>query len=172
MGETWCILRTAGRHTLALAQSLADEGFDVWTPAKVECRRVPRMNARREVRLPIMPGFVFASSRHLWTLFDKSEDPRTRFRFSLFRDCDRYPLVTDSELAYLRGLEHRLAKPKKAKRPIDPGTAVRVEGGSFGGLSGVVERSNRGETVVCFGGRWTVKVATPLLRRVEERKAA
>ena len=170
--DRWCILRCSGRPTLRLAASLAEDGFEVWTPSRTETRRVPRMNARREVTLPILPGFVFASAAHLWTLHDLAEDPKSRIAFSLFRYLDRFPLIADAELQHMRALEQRLARPRKAKRPLDHGALVRVEGGSFHGLSGVVQRSSRGETVVVFDGKWQVKVSTCSLKQMEDRRAA
>lgn len=69
----WCILRTAGRSTLPLAQSLGADGYDVWTPVETTTRRVPRMNAKRTIRLPIMAGFVFARARHLVDLMQLAD---------------------------------------------------------------------------------------------------
>lgn len=68
----WCILRCSGRHTMGLAESLAKDGFEVWTPIETVRIRVPRMNAKREVRLPIMPSYVFARARHLIDMLEMS----------------------------------------------------------------------------------------------------
>ena len=69
-GTDWFILRTAGRSTLSLAKTLAEDGFEVWTPARMQVIRVPRMNVRREVRLPLLPSFVFVRAPHLHDLLE------------------------------------------------------------------------------------------------------
>jgi hypothetical protein len=34
--KTWCILRTAGRNTIPLVETLNADGFTAWTPIEVQ----------------------------------------------------------------------------------------------------------------------------------------
>lgn len=173
MSDSWIILRVSGRHTLKLAQTLAEDGFDVWTPAEVRKIRIPRANVRRDVTLPIMPSYVFARSRHLVDLIQMSAQPFKPRRkanqpahadFSVMRFHDSIPTVADGHLQALRVLEAKRQPRKKAQR-LPKGMEVRVktEGGSFAGMQGKVERSDEQTTLVCFDSRMTVKIATSLL---------
>ena len=170
----WCILRVSGRKTIALAESLRMDGFDAWTPVETRTIRVPRLNARREVRLPILPSYVFARAEHLVDLLQMAALPVKPRRgaglrqpahpdFSVVHAFDRIPMVADRHLEGLRRIEKKRTPLRKAEKAFSPGLHVRVEGGSFGGMSGVVEKSDRGLTLVCFSDRFLVKVPTSIL---------
>jgi transcription antitermination factor NusG len=172
----WCILRTSGRTTLRLADTLATDGFDVWTPREVRKIRIPRANIRREATLPLMPSYVFARSHHLVDLLELAQmevKPRrgngwgepAHAGFSVMHWNDGIPLIADRHLDRLRLLEIKRTPRKKADRKFDRGVDVRVkiEGGSFAGMKGRVEKSDEGSTLVCFDERLTVKIATFLL---------
>jgi transcription antitermination factor NusG len=172
--DDWCILRCSGRHTLRLAESLAKDGYDVWTPKEERSIRIPRANARRKVELPIMPTYVFAKAHHLVDLLELAAMPVKPRRgaglreaahasFSVLHHHDKIPLIADKHFAQLRILEAKRAPLKKAKEPYTVGIGVKVAGGSFGGLKGKVERSDCKHTVVCFTDSFTVKIATSLL---------
>lgn len=184
----WLILRTSGRHTLRLAASLTEDGYEVWTPAEVRKIRIPRANVRREVTLPIMPSYVFAKSNHLVDLLQLSGQPSHAYAhvdFSVMRHGEHIPLVRDDSLRALRQLEAKRTPRKKADRIFGKGVdvQVKIEGGSFAGMKGRVEKSDALHTLVCFDDRLTVRIATCLLdedqlrndqpySRVEHRKAA
>jgi transcription antitermination factor NusG len=85
---------------------------------------------------------------------------------------ERIPFVGEEDLTHLRRIEAKRTPIPKAQKPLPVGLAVRVNGGSFGGMAGVVERSDRGKTLVCFNGRYTVRVATSLLSSSEEHRLA
>jgi hypothetical protein len=170
----WCILRTAGRSTLKLAETLAKDGFEVWTPIETKTVQVPRMNAKRKVTLPIMPSYVFARARHLVDLLDLAKMPVKPRRgagrmdpahasFSVLHAFGKIPLVADRHLSRLRELEQRTAPKPKADKPLKLGIGVRIKGGAAQGLKGTVERSNTLHTVVCINERYTVKILTSLL---------
>lgn len=178
MGD-WIILRTKGRQTLSLARSLAEDGFEVWTPARTKIIHIPKHNARREVTLPILASFLFARSAHLIDLLQLAELPVKPRRgaglrqpahpdFSVFHYGERIPLVSESELAGLRALEAKLAVPilKRKAKPYARGDLVRMDEGSFAGMTGVVQSSSRGVAEVCFGGRHTVKINAFILQPV------
>jgi transcription antitermination factor NusG len=190
----WVILRTSGRHTLRLAETLSEDGLEAWTPVETRNIRIPRANVRRTVQLPIMPSYVFARAHNLIDLIqlsalrpiprrvscrpcDRGEEWRPYHAdFSVMRYHDRIPVIADGHLQSLRTIEAKRA-PKKRGTPLMPGLSVRVkqEGGSFAGMKGRVERSDEGSTLVCFDNRLTVKIATALLDAseiVDLRKAA
>lgn len=185
--EGWIILRTKGRHTLSLAKSLAEDGYEVWTPSRTRNIVIPKANARREVTLPLLASFVFARSSHLIDLLQLAELPVKPRRgaglrqaahsdFSVFHDHDgrRIPIVSDRELENLRALEAKLAIPirKKKARAYAKGEHVRIDEGSFAGMTGVVKESNRGTAEVCFGGRYTVKISAFLLKPMADMARA
>lgn len=160
----WCILRTAGRLTLPLAESLASRGFDVWTPAEVKLGRARGRRGRAETRKPMMPTFVFARAGHLWSLVSLAEDPACPHEgFSVFRHLDRYPVIADAELEPLRMSEVR-AIPLDQLQTFERGERVLVPSGSFCGLGGQVVESNGRFTLVCFGGHMQVKISTFILQ--------
>lgn len=161
----WCILRTSSRHTIPLSEALADDGFEVWTPIETRVIRVPRNNVKREIRLPIMPSYVFARAHHLIDLFQRAELPIAP-RFSVMHAFgDQIPMVRDQHLLKLRELEIKKTPKRKAERTFDPGVIVRVGegGGSFSGMTGAVRKSDKGYTLVCFNDRYTIKINTLLL---------
>ena len=180
--SNWIILRTSGRTTLPLAETLSQDGFESWTPVEVRNIRIPRANVRRTVRLPIMPSYVFAKAEHLIDLIQlsgmrpiprrTSNRPADRTEewkpfhadFSIMHYHDRIPVISDGHLQSLRTIEAK-RKPREKAKPLPPGLTVRVktEGGSFAGMRGKVERSEEGTTLVCFDNRLTVKISTFLL---------
>jgi hypothetical protein len=187
--DDWFILRTAGRSTLVLANSLAEDGFDVWTPSRTQIIRVPRMNVRREIRLPLLPSFIFARSPHLHELLrlaQMEEKPRrdpnggrlsraAHRDFSVFHYLDRIPMVADAALDPIREKE-RQAIPRKDAPRFDRGAKVRVKSGAFEGLKGRVERCKSGYALVIFTDfRNPVNIPTWLLKEdqlfTEERAA-
>jgi transcription antitermination factor NusG len=159
-GKDWFILRTAGRSTLLLASTLAEDGFEVWTPERRETIRVPRMNVRREIRLPLLPSFIFVRAPHLHDLLrlaQMEEKPRrghggqrpAHRDFSVFHYLDGIPMISDASLDPLRVKEAE-AVPKKDAPRFDRGAKVRVKSGAFEGLKGKVERCKSGYALVIF----------------------
>lgn len=171
----WCILRTSGGRTLALAASLAEAGYDVWTPTDVIHRRRPRSRETIEITVPIMPTFVFARKRHLHALAMVRELPISPHPpFSIFRYAgDNTPCVSDSEIAGARAEEAKAkqrsdrAAAKAHRRTFPIGTKVAVKDGAFVGLEGLVEGGDGRFALVTFGGTISLKVATILLTSEE-----
>ena len=174
----WFILRTAGRSTLLLAKTLAEDGFDVWAPSRTQTIRVPRMNVRREVKLPLLPSFVFARVPHLVELLELAQMPVKPRRgsgwgrpahngFSVFHYLDAIPVLTDIHLEPLRLAERKTIQRKDAPR-FDRGAMVRANAGVFEGMRGKVERCRSGKAIVVFEGgskRW--EIPTFLLSETE-----
>jgi transcription antitermination factor NusG len=177
-GTDWFILRTAGRSTLPLAKTLAEDGFEVWTPVRTQTIRVPRMNVRREVKLPLLPSFVFVRAPHLCELLElanMAEKPRrgtgwgrpAHRDFSVFHYLDRIPILPDIHLEPLRYAE-RKAIPRKDAPRFDRGAKVRANAGVFEGMHGKVERCRSGKAIIVFEGgskRW--EIPTFLLSETE-----
>lgn len=170
----WCILRTNKRHTLKLAESLAKDGYEAWTPAETKSVRVPRANARRQVRVPILPGFVFARAEHLIDLIQLAAMPVKPRRgeglrdpahadFRVMRCFGKIPTIEDCDLASLRRLEEKRTPRKRAAYSFPQNAAARVKEGVYGGLTGIVDRSNPKETVLRFDAGWPVHIPTSLL---------
>ena len=168
--SNWCILRTAGRHTLTLADNLAHDGFDAWTPSRREKIRKTRWNASREVRVTLLPTFVFANASHLWTLVEKAQEPSARF--SVFRYLDRFPVIADHTLEPLRMAEKPAPIRRKFAR-FPPATHVRINGGSFEGHVGIVDRSDESSAWVwlcLFGRHWRAEIPAFLLQPIRANR--
>lgn len=166
-GKDWCILRTSGPRTLAVARSLATAGYDVWTPSQVSSRRRPRSKVAVEYEAPILPTFVFARADRLIDLLRVTSLPiNPHPAFSVFRFHDRAPLIADAEIEGLRQYERRcneLAQRKRAKahrREFSIGENVSVQDGAWQGLSGIVEGGDGKQARVSFGGSLSVTIAT------------
>lgn len=174
----WIILRTAGRSTLVLAKTLEQDGFDVWTPSRTQTIRIPRMNVRREVTIPLLPSFLFARSGHLFDLLQLEKMPMKTRRivgirepqyhrdFHVFRYLDSIPMIADKHLDPLRDKE-REAIPKKSRPRFDRGTDVLVNNGAFQGLKGRVERCRSGYALVIFTD-WKRPVQIPTFLLAED----
>jgi|SRR5689334_11957452 len=172
--DSWCILRTAGRSTMKLAETLAKDGYEVWTPIETRMVRQPRANARREVRLPIMPTYVFARASHLVDLLQLAAMPVKPRRgaglkeaahssFTVLHAFGRIPLVAERHLSELRRLEAKRTPIKRAAYSFPRNASAKVKDGAFGGLVGVVVRSTPKSTVLRFGGGFPVEIPTSLL---------
>lgn len=171
----WCVLRTSGKNTLRLANSLANAGLQVWTPIEERMIRVPRANVRRPITLPIMPSYVFARSTHIIDLIQIIERKKRlecdHPDFSLFHYADRIPIIADELLNGLRTIEQkRIPRKKSVKLPVGLQVKVGEAGGSFAGMQGRVERSGEDYTMVCFDRRMTVKISTYLLTENDIRQ--
>ena len=171
--DRWCILRTSAARTLRLAVSLAAADFDVWTPRRTERRRLPRgRKGYREIVMPIMPTFVFASADQVADLHAAIVMPGSPHPpFSLFRYAGRVPLVEERDIAALRQAEERAQREVlKSTRHVFPvGAHVRVPEGAFAGMNGIVETSDGRHALVCFEGSFRVRIAAWLLREDEVR---
>lgn len=173
-GKQWCILRTSGRTTIGLAETLAKDGFDVWTPIETRTIRVPRANAKREVRLPIMPSYVFAASNHLADLIQLGSMPVRPRRgaglldaahaaFHVLRCFGGIPIIADTHLASLRRLEAKRTPVRRAPYAFPKDSKARVRDGVFGGMTGVVVRSTPSCTLIDFGYAFPAQIPTSLL---------
>lgn len=179
----WCVLRTSAPRTLSVAASLAEAGFDVWTPRLIIKRRRPRSKATIEIAAPIMPTFVFvrahqmAELRAVLTLPINPHPP-----FSIFHHAGRIPVLGDGQMLSLRAEEdrearrHRAEKEKaersalRASAPVPPiGTEVRIGEayeGAFAGMTGIVAAERGRAAVIDFGGRINLTVDAYLLETI------
>src|SRR5689334_7693595 len=165
MAKRWIILRTSGRCTLPLAASLKRDGYDVWTPVHVRRVRLPRHNVRRVIMEPLLKGFVFAASGQMGELALLSHTLSRHAKFSVVREFGEIAEVADRQLDGLRWIEGRVnVAAKKTEQAIPIGVEVKVGSGLFGGMTGVVRRSKRGLTLVCFNDRYSAEIPTSLLK--------
>jgi hypothetical protein len=171
----WCILRTAGRSTLALTSSLAADGFDVWTPCRAMKIRKPRWNAHRDVTVPLTASWVFAGAHHLVDLLNLAEQASQHRRgagcrlpahpdFSVFHHLDRIPLIADRDLDPLREEANAAPRSLELRDIYRKGDRVRVTSGIFGDMAGYVERPEGILTLVRFGAKLRVKLSTFILK--------
>lgn len=184
-GTDWFILRCAGRSTLALAKSLADDGFEVWTPARTQRVLVKQTKQTKEVRVPMLASFIFAKADHLHDLLalskrqlkarrvtkpirrDEPNEPRYHRDFTVFHAFGQIPFVTDADLEPMRAKE--IAQVPRSQAPqFSRGTRVRAHGSAFEGLKGKVERCKSGYALVIFDDwKRPAKIPTFLLREVD-----
>jgi transcription antitermination factor NusG len=163
--ENWCILRTSGRKTILLADSLKRHGVEAWTPREIRKQRLPRSRAVEERTIAIMPTFVFARASHLGYLANETQNyksPHPQFSVQLYQN--RFPLIADGELRALRDAERKTIPLEKVSG-YNPGDIVRIGQGGFAGLSGIVQTSDGKHTMIAFSGsKLAVKISTLLLR--------
>ena len=123
----WCILRTSGGKTLALAASLTVAGVEAWTPKRTFKRPMPGkrpdQHGRRpmiEIDAPILPTFVFARAVHVDRLMGLAADPASLLpAFSVFTHAGRAPEVGDHAVAGLRQAERDAEEAIQAIRDAD-----------------------------------------------------
>lgn len=161
---SWCILRTSARHTVRLAETIAKEGVEAWTPTVVSRPNLPKRRARVTLREPILPRFVFASADSLPQLLALSHAPLAGF--TILRHGERIAIVAEASLGPLRKHEDaleraRLLSLRKAEKrdPLPIGAEVLVPGDAWRGLKGTVVRSDSNKTVIALG-KWSVEVET------------
>ena len=164
----WCILRTSGGKTLALANSLGEAGFEVWTPRYIQVRAKRDhskllADKRVEQEIAITPTFVFARADRIADLVSILAVPvNPHPAFSLFRHAGRIPLIADVEIAGLRLAEERSRiKSRRAKRrALVMGQRVKFSTGAFAGMGGEVIKVNRNgkAAMVAFGGGLEVEI--------------
>jgi transcription antitermination factor NusG len=181
----WFILRTAGRSTLPLASSLAEDGFEVWTPVRTMRVRVRQTKQTKDVRAPMLASFIFVKADHLHEMLALSKlklkprrnvqpikrgepnEPRYHRDFTVFRAFGEIPFVTDAALKPMRVKELE-AIPKKDAPQFNRGARVRAHGSAFEGLKGKVERCKSGYALVIFDDwKRPAKIPTFLLREVD-----
>lgn len=174
----WCILRTAGAKTMPLVRSLADAGFDAWTPTEHVRRRIPRGKSTEHRIVPLAPTYVFVRGIHLSELqaIERAEiTPHPRF--SIFRHYGNTVFVKHATLDPLLALQqdsYLASLPATGRKPGKPrglhyevGDKVKLTAGAFTGFEAFVESSDgltTTLTVGIFGRAQGVKVSTLQLR--------
>lgn len=126
-GQRWCILRTSGSRTLALADSLTKAGMEAWTPRRtfkrVKAGVKPQANGQRptvEIDAPILPTFVFAREADLSALASAAiAEISPHPAFSIFRHGGRHPIIGHASIAGLQQAEHDAAVSIQAQRDAE-----------------------------------------------------
>jgi hypothetical protein len=148
----WCILRTGGSRTLRLADALARNGFEAWTPRETIRKRLPRSRAQACHIAPIMPTFVFARAAHLQDLAELAmRTNKDAPDFSVQQYNRAYPLIADHQLNPLR-IAERKGTPLEKVRQLIPGELVKMTDGGYAGMNGIVQSTKGEYTLVCFPG--------------------
>lgn len=163
----WVVLRCAGASTLRLSDSLAEAGFEVWTPRE-ELRR--QIKGKVEWRIePMLPSFVFARAEKLADLLHLARYPAQTFLvwdpvqrrmvsrghpfFRVFHIGEEIPLVPDREFVPLRVIESRRGrKPRGKPRQWQLGDRVRLTSGACEGLRGTITGLKGKVAIVAFPG--------------------
>lgn len=174
----WCILRCAGSRTLALAASLSEAGFDVWTPVDYEQTRDPVTRNRKKAPIPMTSCWVFASASQFDDLLSLSRSPSLTYLvwdsekrrmvakghpvFRLHWDNGQYRMLTDRQLEPLRISEQR-GRPKQVAHQYKVGDPVRLADNGHAGLVGSVVWTRGTKAKVEFPHNWVVEVETWML---------
>jgi transcription antitermination factor NusG len=159
--DGWIILRTSGAKTIPLSESLAQAGFDVWTPRYIQTGKKGGKDV--ETQISIIPTFLFARAVHIADLAEISEAPVSQHPdFSFFRHAGRIPLIADSEIGGLRKAEEqsRVKSRRSKRRALVMGQRVKFTQGAFAGMGGEVVKLNRNgkAALVAFGGGLNVEI--------------
>lgn len=128
--QRWCILRTSGSRTLALAESLTESGIKAWTPAATASKLVRRgaTMVKAERTGPILPTFVFAPASDLPLLANiVASLTHGHPQFSLFKYQERYPLIGDASIKGLRAAEKEAAEALQLDRDADEREQKRLD---------------------------------------------
>ena len=162
----WIVLRTQPRKTLLLARSLAEEGYEVWTPIDTKMVDVPRSSARHPAQLPLLPTYVFARSTHLLAmvaLAAMEDKPRRGAGCRLPAHPDFSVMIGAGHVTFvpaqsLAGFQQRLQTIEDCRAGRQPrhhaskarpkGEAVKISTGAATGLTGHVRWSNHNATVI------------------------
>lgn len=167
LADRWCILRMSSGATAQVAMSLAEAGFDVWTPVVMAAKRAGPSRKPVERPVPLVPTIVFARADRLHDLVVLSRAPALTYRrfnrelgrmeqhgcphFSIFRDQGHYPLVADRELEALRRAEWR-GRPRTIEHVFKAGDTVARQETNFSGMAGVVQMVKNKSALVLFPG--------------------
>lgn len=181
----WALLRTSGARTLKLADSLADHGFEAWTPRATSLYRLPRRREYVDRNAAILPTFVFIRASHLPDISRVLAMPLNPHPpFSVFRYFGRTPLVSDANISTLRTAEanamtayarqkaavdaarskteeqERLRQLRASAPRFSVGERVQLQHGAFTGLVATIQSDGREgrDLVINFGANWTMKV--------------
>jgi transcription antitermination factor NusG len=163
--ERWAALRTAARWEKTLCATLTAAGVPVFLPLMT--RFTTSHGKRRAARVPLFPGYVFASEPDFLT--SERLTPGTRAKVAqVLRPPDPAAL-----LAELRGIADLLTDRQLVQERLAGGVgdAVRVIGGPLSGHEGRVVRvkPNRWVLVIevsFLGARMEAEVDERLVEKV------
>lgn len=179
-GNDWCILRTAGQRTLALATSLTEAGIEAWTPGQIHLIAKTRRKPAQERHVAILPTFVFARAARLADLYQILRNPASRHpAFSIMHHAGDVPFIGEATIAGLRDAEAAAARVTEARRRAVAGQAQRHAKdalrrvlpigqqvdmpGAFAGFTGLVVGGSRKEACVVLPGGFRMKIDTWLV---------
>jgi hypothetical protein len=128
-GNRWCILRTNGPKTLALAEALDRAGFEAWTPRRMIRRPAPGQRRRLvlgqrrrmiEVAAAILSSFVFVREGAEDDLIRFARSPNNvHLPFTVMQRCGHAALVSEASVAGLREAEDAADNQAQAERDAE-----------------------------------------------------
>lgn len=142
----WYACHTRARSEKRVASRLADQGVEAYLPTVQRLRKWA--DRRKRVEFPLFPGYVFArfEASGLYTVLSV---PGVA---TVVRQGGRAAPVADEEIENIRRVAAGLVVTKQMPEPepFHPGDFVRVTGGPFDGVIGVVKEV-RGRRRVLVG---------------------
>ncbi len=135
----WHVIHTKPRQEKALVKSISGQGIHYFLPLVRQIRIYG--HRRREVELPLFPGYVFLRGTVEETYC--AMDTRRAVRVLSVTDQDGM----DHDL-------HQIAMALRGEGVLDPypylreGVRVRVRSGPFCGLEGLVDAKKRGDRII------------------------
>lgn len=130
----WYVLRSLPSHERCVELLLSAKGIQYYCPRyQRPTRRTDRPHLN--VHLPLFPGYVFA--RFTWDERKYATDIMGLQRTPILQFGTEPAILTENEVEQIRIMQANNAVPWE--RLIVPGDAVEVFGGSFAGVSGVVQ---------------------------------
>ncbi len=131
----WCLVQTRPRNEKCAERHLAGAGIIVYLPliTKIEIHN----RARRETRLPMFPGYVFACSN----LEEETRIRRSKVVWNLKKlsELEEESLIRD--LKIVRMCEMQSTEHKLVVNPgLHEGDTVQVKSGAFKGQDAIVVR--------------------------------
>lgn len=161
----WAALRTAARWEKKLADLLAAAGVPVFLPLMT--RLTEYRSKRRAVRVPVFPGYVFASESDF--IGNRAVTPAVRAKVAqVLRPPD-----ADGLRAELKGIAALLTDRELVQERLSGavGDTIRITGGPLVGYEGRVVKAKPGKwrlvvEVSFLGARLEVEVDERLVERV------
>lgn len=145
---TWYVIRTATRQEKRAVESLREtfkgrEDFEVYLPVYVRWERLGHQKNRTQKLRPLLPGYLFAQIPNGDFLKAENSEGVSCVLRHFNEAGERRPRDIGSLLIHkLRMIEASgefdEPDPQNATPSLTPGQSIRVSGGQFSGLRGIL----------------------------------
>jgi len=158
-GVRWYVLRASPQAEFRVAERLVWVGIDRFLPTWTETTRWS--DRKKQITRPLFAGYLFA-------LFDRANATSLLQIPGVLQilGTDELSAIPDEEIAALRRLVDSPAPLERV--PYVAGSSVTVEGGSWAGQRGIVERTRGNEfatiRMLIFGRDTPVEIAVADLK--------